>query len=88
MTCRAEVQHDVSRPYLIRVIRQRRYTVGRRGLLRRGAGNQGLSLAHFSAQFEPFLTQTTPHTTPHAPQHPLKTPQTTPKCTPYLTESA
>ena len=42
---------------------------------------QGLTLVHFSAQPEPFLTHDTTQT-------PLNTSKTTPKCTPYPTESA
>ena len=30
-------------------------------------GRQGLTLVHFSAQSQPFLTQNTPSTSPHAP---------------------
>jgi len=35
---------------------------------------QGLTLVHFSAQLEPFLTQNTPFTPPNPPSHPLHTP--------------
>jgi len=35
---------------------------------------QGLTLVHFSAQPEPFLTQHAPHTPPDTPRHPLQTP--------------
>jgi hypothetical protein len=49
---------------------------------------QGLTLVHFSAQLEPFLTQKHTLNTPDAPHHPLSTPETTPNCTPCHTEGA
>ena len=53
-----------------------------------GASRQGLTLVHFSAQLEPFLTQQHTLNTPNAPYHPLNTPETTPNCTPCHTEGA
>ena len=41
-------------------------------LLTNGPG-QGLTLVHFSAQLEPYLTQNTPYTSPNTPQ-PSQTP--------------
>jgi hypothetical protein len=52
---------------------------------------QGLTLVHFSAQPEPFLTQNTPQTPPETPLHsmtPLKHPLNNPCMHPYLTECA
>ena len=49
---------------------------------------QGLTLVHFSAQPEPFLTQNTPYIHHVNPCHPLYTSYTPPKCTPSPTESA
>ena len=48
---------------------------------------QGLTLVHFSAQPEPFLTKNTPYSyAPHnTPRHLLNTPYTTPKCTSFHT---
>ena len=43
---------------------------------------QGLTLVHFSAQPELFLTQNIPCTPPNTPSHLLYTPYTTPKRTP------
>ena len=37
---------------------------------------QGLTLVHFSAQPEVFLTQNTPYTPPNTHNHPLNTSQT------------
>ena len=34
----------------------------------------GLTLVHFSALPEPFLTQNTPYLAPNTPKHPLNTP--------------
>ena len=51
-------------------------------------GWQGLTLVHYSAQFEPFLTQEHTLHTPDTPYHPLNTPETTPDCTPCHTEGA
>jgi len=36
-------------------------------LARGAAGNQGITLVHFSAQHQPFLTQDTPHIPPDTP---------------------
>jgi hypothetical protein len=55
------------------------------------AANQGLTLVHFSAQPEPFLTQIHPVHPKHPltpPQHPLNTPYTIPTCTPYPKKNA
>jgi len=57
------------------------YAVGRRP-------NQGLTLVHFSAQLELFLTQKHTLDTPNTPYYPLNTPETTPDCSPCHTESA
>jgi len=38
--------------------------------------HEGLTLVHFSAQPEPFLTQNTPQTPPATPCHPLIPPDT------------
>jgi len=57
-------------------------------MMRRRGRRQGLTLVHFSAQPETFLTQNTPYTPPHTTSHPFNTPKITYKCTPYLTESA
>ena len=50
------------------------------------AFEQGLTLVHYLAQLEPFLTQkrTQKRTlnTPNTPYHPILTPETTPNCTP------
>jgi len=54
----------------------------RRLQLLRGAWTQGLTLVHYSAQNEPFLTQKHTLNTPNTPYHPLNTPETTPKRTP------
>ena len=35
-----------------------------------GTVRQGVTLVHFSAQPEPFLTQNTPQTSPHTPDAP------------------
>jgi hypothetical protein len=43
---------------------------------------QGLTLVHFSAQPEPFLTQNASQTPPSAHLHPEKQPPNNPKCTP------
>ena len=37
-------------------------------------GRQGLTLVHFSARPEPFLTENTPSTPPNPPLHPLNIP--------------
>ena len=50
--------------------------------------NQRLTLLHYSAQREPFLTQKHTRNTPNTPYHPLDTPATTPNCTPCHTEGA
>jgi hypothetical protein len=49
---------------------------------------QGLTLVHYSAQVEPFLTQKHTLHTPKAPYHPLNIPETTPNCTPCHAEGA
>ena len=52
---------------------------------------QGLTLVHFSAQPEPFLTQNTLRTTPDTPSYPLthpKHPLNNPQMHPYPTECA
>jgi hypothetical protein len=49
---------------------------------------QGLTLVHYSAQLEPFVTQKHTRHTPNTPYHPLNTPETTPNCTPCHTEGA
>ena len=49
------------------------------------AAVQGLTLVHFSAQFEPCLTHTK---YPTHPKHPLNTGYTTPTHTPYPIPSA
>ena len=52
------------------------------------ASSQGLTLVHYSAQLEPFLTQK--HTR-NTPSYPLPTPTTTeatPNCAPCHTEGA
>jgi len=43
---------------------------------------QGLTLVHYSAQLEPFLTQKHTLSTCGIPYYPLNTPETTPNCTP------
>ena len=40
------------------------------------AEDQGLTLVHFSAQPDPFLTRNKPCTPPHTPSHPLIPPHT------------
>ena len=50
--------------------------------------NQALTLVHFSAQPEPFLTQRHTLNTPNTPYQPTNTPETTPNCTPCHTECA
>ena len=40
---------------------------------------QGLTLIHYSAQLEQFLTKTHTLNTPNTLYHPLNTPETTPK---------
>jgi hypothetical protein len=57
------------------------------GGVRRGV-RQGLTLVHYSAQLEPFLTQKHTITTPNTPHHPRNTPETTPNCNPCQTEGA
>ena len=52
-----------------------------------GSG-QGLTLVHYSAQLEPFLTQGHTLNTPNTPYPPLNTPETTPNYTPCYTEGA
>ena len=49
---------------------------------------QGLTLVHYSAQLEPFLTQKHTLNSPDTPYHPLNTPETTPNRTPCHTEGA
>ncbi len=49
---------------------------------------QGLTLVHYSAQLEPFLTQKHTLNTRNTPYHSLDTPETTPNCTPCQTEGA
>jgi hypothetical protein len=49
---------------------------------------QGLTLVHFSAQFEPCLTQESTLHTLRTPKHPLNTGYTTPTRTPYPIQSA
>jgi len=49
---------------------------------------QGLTLVHYSAQLEPFLTQKQTLNTPNTPYHPLHTAETTPDCTPCHVEGA
>jgi hypothetical protein len=48
----------------------------------------GLTLVHYSAQLEPFLTQKHTLNTPNTPYHPLNTPETTLNCSPRHTEGA
>jgi hypothetical protein len=43
---------------------------------------QGLTLVHYSAQLEPFLTQKHTLHTPNTTYHPLNNPETIPYCTP------
>jgi len=54
----------------------------------RYTSTQGLTLVHYSAQLEPFLTQKHTLNTPTTPYHPLHSPETTPKCNPCHTEGA
>jgi len=59
---------------LRRYILGQRFAVNSMELLR-----QGLTLVHFSAQPEPYLTRNTPFTPPNTPRHLLNTRKTTPK---------
>ena len=52
------------------------------------ATKQGLTLVHFSAQLEPFLTQKHTLSTQNTSYHPLNTPETTANCTPCHIEGA
>ena len=53
------------------------------------SANRGLvTLVHFSAQLEPFLTRNAPSTPHNQPYYFLNTPVISPKCTLYPTESA
>jgi pimeloyl-ACP methyl ester carboxylesterase len=52
------------------------------------SSRQGITLVHFSAQLEPFLTRKHTQNTPNTPPHPQNTPQASLKHTPYPTESA
>ena len=49
---------------------------------------QGLTLVHFAAQLEPFLSQKNTLHTPNTPLHPLDSGHTTPTRTPYPKQSA
>jgi len=49
---------------------------------------QGLTLVHYSAQLEPYLTNLHTLDTPDTPYHPLNTPETTLNCTPCHAEGA
>jgi len=48
---------------------------------------QGLTLVHYSAQLEPFLTQNHTLNIPTTPYHPLNTPETT-LTAPHVTQKA
>jgi hypothetical protein len=63
---------------------------GRKAAAARGRApaRQGLTLVHYSARLEPFLTQKHTRNTPTDPCHPLKIPETAPNCTPCHTEGA
>jgi len=55
------------------------------------SARQGLTLVHFSAQPERYLTRYTRYTPKHPstpPKHPQNNPKTIPQCTPYPTECA
>jgi len=62
--------------------------ISRMNLAGMPAHSQGLTLVHFSAQLERFLTQKHTVDTPNTPYHPLNTPRTTPNCTSCHTEGA
>jgi hypothetical protein len=47
-----------------------------------GGWRQGLTLVHYLAQLEPFLTQKQTLNTPNTPYHPLNTPEITPSLYP------
>jgi len=53
-----------------------------------GSDRQGLTLVHFSAQPETFLTQNTSYILPSTPEHTLSTPYMHDLRTPYPTQSA